>query len=213
MTTSINTVVRSVSRAVALAIVCATTIPAVSQAQSQSQPRLRGVARLGLEYGGEKVVQFEYEDGSTPDVTAGGGGLLTIGGVYRVLHVGPGAVEAQASVGLKYRTIPAATNQTATWLRFPVEALVFYRAPAGFRIGAGTTVHLANSLKASGDVANGRVNFGNTPGVVVQAEYLKNEWGFDLRYTALHYEVTNGSGTVGASNIGVGASYFFPRKR
>lgn len=205
MPPSINTIARSVT----IALLCITMVPAPSHAQS----RLRGVIRFGLEHGGEKVVQFKYEDGSTPDVTAGGGGLLSAGAVFRALELGKGAIEGQATVGLKYRTIPPATNQNATWLRFPVEALLLYRAPAGFRVGAGTTVHLANSLKASGDVANGRVNFGNTPGVIVQLEYLKSEWGFDLRYTALEYEVSNGTGTVDASSVGVGASYFFPRKR
>ncbi|MES2521194.1 MAG: hypothetical protein V4617_00755 [Gemmatimonadota bacterium] len=205
MLSSIHSVILSAT----LACACVALSPALLHSQS----RLRGVARLGLEYGGEKVVQFEYEDGSTPDVTAGGGLLLTVGGVYRVADVGRSAIEAQASVGLKYRTIPAATNQSANWLRYPVEALVFFRAPSSFRVGVGTTVHLANSLKASGDVANGRIDFKTKPGVLLQAEYLKNEWGIDLRYTALEYEISNGVGTVGASNIGVGASYFFPRKR
>ena len=182
----------------------------VSSASAQS--RVRGVARLGGEFGGEKVLQFEYEDGSTPNVTAGGGLLLTVGGVAGVMSRGAHALEAQLNLGLKYRTIPPATNQDVTWLRFPVEGLLFYRTPAGFRLGAGATVHLGNAIEASGGVANGRVEFKSNPGLLLQVEYVRRNVAFDLRYTALEYELASGgSGTVDASSIGAGLSYFFGR--
>ncbi len=177
-----------------------------------AQQRLRGVVRLGLEYGGEKVVGFEYDDGTTPDVTAGGGGLLTVGAVYRAVDIGRSAIEAQLNVGLKYRTIPPATNQNATWLRYPVEAMLFFRAPASVRFGLGPTWHFANALKTSGEVSNEKLSFSTSPGLLLQAEYVRKEWGVDLRYTALEYKVSSGGGTVGASNVGIGASYFFPRR-
>lgn len=174
----------------------------------------RGVARVGLEYGGEKVVQFRYEDGTTPTVTAGGGLLLTLGGVYRAWSQGGHAVELQGQGGLKWRTIPAATNQDANWLRFPVEALAFYRAPAGIRLGAGATVHLHNVLKASGEVLDSRLEFEDNAGFLVQAEYLRGEFAFDLRVTSLTYRTANVPiSEVGASSVGVGASWFFPGTR
>ena len=181
-------------------------IPASADAQS----RLRGVFRLGGEYGGERVVEFEYEDGSTPTVTAGGGLVLTGGGVVGLMNRGSHALDAQLNIGLKYRTIPPATNQDVTWLRFPVEGLLFYRAPMGVRLGAGATVHLRNVMEASGGVLNERVEFKNNPGFLLQAEYLRSNWAFDLRYTMLDYELSSGgSGTVDASSIGGGVSFFF----
>ena len=195
-------------RVIALAVVTAALPILTSPAHAQG--RLRGLARLGLEYGGEKVVEFEYEDGSTPDVTAGGGLLLTVGGMAGLWARGAHSVDAQLSAGLKYRTIPPASNQEVTWLRFPVEGLLFYRMPSGFRLGAGATVHLRNRIEADGEALSGNVEFKNTPGLVLQAEYIRRNLGFDLRYTALDYEISgNESSTVGASSIGVGLSFFF----
>jgi hypothetical protein len=186
------------------------TIVSIHAAPAGAQSRLRGVVRLGLEHGGDRVLQFKYEDGSSPNVTAGGGLLLTAGGTVGLLTRGAHSVDAQLNLGLKYRTIPAATNQEMNWLRFPLEALLFYRAPQGFRFGGGATVHLRNVMKASGDVLNDRVEFENNPGFLVQAEYVRRNVAFDLRYTVLEYEVARGgAGSVGASSIGVGLSFFF----
>lgn len=123
---------------------------------------------------------------------------------------GAHSVDAQLNLGLKYRTIPAATNQDVTWLRFPLEGLVFYRTPVGIRLGAGAAVHLRNVMEASGAVLNSRVEFENNPGLLLQAEYVRKNIAFDLRYTGLEYEVSSGgSGTVDASSIGAGLTFFF----
>jgi len=159
------------------------------------------------------VVQFTYADGSSPKVTAGGGILASLGGVYEAFTAGAHGLDVQLAAGLKYRTIPAATNQDASWLRFPVDGLLFYRAPAGIRVGGGGTVHLRNVLQASGAVLNDRVEFRNTPGLLLQADYARGDVRFDLRYTAMTYEVERGgSGTVGASSIGAGLTFFLGRR-
>lgn len=191
----------------ALAFAAATV--AILPCTASAQTRLHGIGRFGLEHGGDKVLEFEYEDGSTPDVTAGGGLLLTIGAGAQLAQFGRQALDAQINAGLKWRTIPAAENQDANWLRFPVEGLLFYRLPSGFRFGAGATVHLANTLKSSGAVLNDKVEFENSPGFIVQAEYIRRNLSFDLRYTMLDYEVASGGGTVGASSVGIGISLLF----
>lgn len=197
---------RAVTRSAA---VLAALVLFASHADAQ-QRRVRGLFRLGGEMGGEKVLQFTYDDGSTPDVPAGAGLLISGGGVVELYRQGAHAVETQLTVGFKWRTIPPATNQDANWIRFPVEALAFYRAPANLRFGGGLTMHLANKLKASGAVLNDEVTFKSSPGFIVQAEWLRRNIGIDVRYTALEYEVDRGgSGTVDASSLGAGFSYFF----
>ncbi|QJR36760.1 hypothetical protein [Gemmatimonas groenlandica] len=204
----------SLATPIALALTLALRPLAAQTAPLPTTSAWRGVARVGLEYGGEKVVQFRYEDGTTPTVTAGGGLLLTVGGVYRAWSQGGHAVELQGQGGIKWRTIPAATNQDANWLRFPVEGLVFYRAPAGVRLGAGATVHLHNVLKASGEVLDSRLEFANDAGLLVQAEYVRGDFAFDLRVTSLTYRTADAPmSEVGASSVGVGASWFFPGTR
>jgi len=198
--------------AVAAAAVPLVASSADAQQQQQQQRRVRGVVRIAGEYGGDKIGEFEYADGSTPDVIAGGGLLITGGAAFPVLTRGTHSVEAQVNLGLKWRTIPPATNQDANWLRFPLEGLLYYRTPVGVRLGAGATVHLHNVLAASGEVLNDRVEFENTPGLLLQAEYVRRNIAFDLRYTALQYKVAGGSsGSLDASSIGAGLSFFFGR--
>jgi hypothetical protein len=166
------------------------------------------MVRLGGDFGGDQVLQFKYSDGSTPNVPAGAGLLLSGGAALQLLGSAEQALDLQASVGVKYRTIPPASNQNATWARFPVEGLLMYRAPFGVRVGAGAAVHLGNVLEASGAVLNSRVEFKNTPGFVAQTEYGLGHWVFDLRYTMMKYEVSKGgSGTVSANSLGAGLSY------
>ena len=197
-------------RSVALTI--ATIALPLIASQASAQGRLRGVARLGVDYGGDKIGEFEYEDGSTPDVVAGAGLLLSIGGVMNVWAKETHAVEAQVNLGLKWRTIPPADNQDANWLRFPLEGMVFYRMPAGVRLGAGVTTHLHNVISASGAVLNDKVEFEASPGFLLQAEYVRKNIGFDLRYTSLSYTVDGASGDIDASSIGGGVSFYFGRK-
>lgn len=172
---------------------------------------VRGFARLGGDFGGDSVIQFRYSDGTTPDITAGSGLLLSAGVTAGLAEFPSGTLDALASIGYKYRTIPPAVNQTASWSRFPVEALLLYHLPMGLRFGAGATIHFGNALSASGGVANGKVEFKNSPGYVLQAEYLFNQkWSMDLRYTILTYELSSGAaGKVNANSFGLGFSLFF----
>src|SRR5258705_3836345 len=114
-----------------------------------AQGNLRGIIRLGGDFGGDQVLQFKYSDGSTPNVPAGGGLLLSGGAALQLLGSAEQALDVQASVGVKYRTIPPASNQNATWARFPVEGLLMYRAPFGLRVGGGAAGHPAHSLGPS----------------------------------------------------------------
>ena len=191
------------------ALALAAALLSLPASTASAQRPVHGIIRVGGEYGGDKLLEFEYEDGSTPDVTAGGGLLLSLGAGAQLARLGSGFLDAQVAAGFKWRTIPPADNQDANWIRFPVEGLLFYRFPAGFRLGAGATVHLANTFKSSGAVLNDKVEFENTPGVVVQAEYIRGNVSFDLRYTMLEYEVKSNGATVDASSIGVGIGFVF----
>ena len=189
-----------------LAMIVLSSIALSSSAAAQG--RLRGMIRLGGEMGGDEVIQFQYADGSTPSVTAGGGLVLSAGAALQAF----GPIEAQVNAGWKYRTIPEASNQSASWNRFPVEALLYYRTPLGVRVGGGATMHLANVLEADGDALNARVEFKNNPGFLFQAEYALRNFSFDVRYTVMKYEIeSGGAGTVDANSIGAGFSYVFGR--
>jgi hypothetical protein len=194
-------------------VVSLVVLSAVTMASPMfAQGKVRGMVRLGADFGGEKVLQFQYSDGSTPDVVAGAGLLISAGAAIQAFKVGGHEVDAQVNAGMKYRTIPPASNQSATWNRFPVEALLVYQTPVGLRIGGGAAVHLGNVFEASGAALNSRLEFKNNPGYLLQTEYAFRRWSFDLRYTMMKYEIeSGGSGTVDANSFGAGFSYVFGR--
>ena len=196
-------------RTILATLALAAAIVSLPPSTASAQRPLHGIIRVGGEYGGDKLLEFEYEDGTTPDVTAGGGILLSVGGGAQLARLGRSSLDAQLSAGFKWRTIPPADNQDANWIRFPVEGLLFYRHPSGFRLGAGATVHVANAFKTSGAVLNESIEFNNTPGAIVQVEYVRGNVSFDLRYTMLEYEEKSGDFTVDASSIGVGIGFMF----
>ena len=176
---------------------------------AEAQGRVRGMVRLGGDFGGDRMMELEYTDGSSPDVTAGGGILFSGGAAMQLLGTPRQALDFEASVGVKYRTIPEATNQSLTWMRFPVEGLLMYRSPVGLRAGAGMSMHLGNVLEADGAAANGRIEFKSTPGYVMQTGYGRGHWTVDVRYTLMKYEVAGFADKVNANSIGAGLGWSF----
>lgn len=183
----------------------------VSATKAEAQGRVRGLVRLGADYGGDPVIQFQYADGSKPDVTAGGGLLFAGGGTMKLIGSVDQSLDVEGTVGVKYRTIPPASNQSASWIRFPVEGMLMYRTPFGLRAGGGVAMHFANVLEAQGAAANGRLEFKSTPGYVVQTAYVFGQkWALDMRYTMMKYELAQGgTGKVNANSLGAGLSYAF----
>lgn len=172
-----------------------------------------GYVRVAGEFGGDRLVQFQYSNGSSSNVDAGRGITLVGGFVTHVLAPDAGSLDAQLGAGIKYQTIQQAGNQDAYWLRVPVDASLAWRSRNGFGAGAGATMHVLNSFHASGDVANGSISFDPAIGPTAFVEYGKAEWQIDLRYTAMQYKAGSGGGTLSASSVGVGLTWQFARER
>lgn len=181
----------------------AVALSAVFSSSSEAQ-KPRGFLRLGGDFGGDPVLQFVYSDGTTPDLEAGRGLVVTAGVALQLSRI-----ELLVDGGVKYTGIPPAGNQDASWLRYPVEGVLLYHLPfPGLAIGGGATVHFANVMKASGGAANARVEFENNPGYIVQAQWGRGRWAIDLRYTGMTYTVASGgTGTVDASCFGGGFTF------
>lgn len=193
-----------VVRAAVLGLVVSMSLTAAAHAQN----RFGLTARAGADFGGDKLVQFQYSDGTTPTIVAGNGLELSAGAVAQLWEAAGQSVDAQLNIGWKYSTIPPASNQTASWNRFPVEALLRYGSPMGLKFGGGLVAHVGNVLQASGSAVNTRLSFKTTPGFVLHAEYAFARWSLDARYTALKYTIqSGGSGTVNANSFGAGLDY------
>lgn len=183
--------------------------PAQSTAIS-SRP-VWGYVRFAGDYGGDALGTVYFTDGSKSDIQAGGGIDLVAGVVFRPVDTPAGGLDAQLGAGVKWRTIPNNSNQDANWVRVPVDATLAWRTASGFGLGAGTTIHLANTFSGSGAVFNSSVSFDPSFGKVAFLEYGRREWQIDLRYTHLTYTSSNPRSTLDASNIGVGLTWQFGR--
>lgn len=105
----------------------------------------RPVLGVGLTAGGDTIAKFYMTDGSTQTLS-GGGMFHFYGGLRR--QFGPWAV--QGSLGFQFDDV-SAKGGSATFSRFPLEALVQYQIGDTVSIGAGLRKVTGAKLSSSGD--------------------------------------------------------------
>jgi hypothetical protein len=154
----------------------------------------------GYDTGGDEVVAVTFSSGETDSIRANEGFYL--GGGVSILNDARN-VEFLGTLSVKYQGLHA-SNGDLTWIRFPLDALVFYRLQS-FRLGGGLTYVIHPRLKGSGEASNVDATLDNAAGVVLQGDYLMGRVSLGLRYTLLDYKL--GGNTVKSS--GLGASFGF----
>jgi hypothetical protein len=160
---------------------------------------VRPVFKAGYDTGGDTIVTAVFTNGSTKSIKANEGIYLGLGAS---ILLDSKDIEIEASASYKYQSITAA-NGDITWTRFPLEGLVFYRAPK-FRVGGGLTYHLSPKLSGSGVAGGLNVNVDDALGAVLQGDWLITQRiSVGLRYTNLSYKA-NG---VKANSDGVGVIF------
>jgi hypothetical protein len=151
-------------------------------------------------------------DGSTQNIKGGNGLLLAVGGGVILLEQQRHRIEAALDVGVKFSTMQPAQNADLTFVRLPLELLVFYRNDdAHLRLGGGGAYYAYSSLSGTGAASNLQLDFKPALAGVVQADFLWGRGNVGLRYTHLTYTVSGSSATAAASSIGLtlGFSYQF----
>jgi opacity protein-like surface antigen len=159
----------------------------------------------GLTFGGDKLAKLEYDNGTDSSVTAGGLVQLTGGVEYRINS----DFALQTSVG--YHVSDAtARDGSIRFTRMPIELIAYYSITPEWRIGAGAR-HVSNAkLKASGAAGRGQVDFDDTVGALVEAEYLITpKMGVKFRYVSEKYETTIGKNKVDGNHVGGAFNYYF----
>jgi hypothetical protein len=154
----------------------------------------------GYDTGGDEVVAVPFSSGETDSIRANEG--LYLGGGISVLSDARN-VEFLGTLSVKYQGLHA-SNGDLSWIRFPLDALVFYRMQS-FRLGGGLSYVIHPRLKGSGEASNVDARPSNAPGVVLQGDYLMGRVSLGLRYTLLDYKL--GGNTVKSN--GLGASFGF----
>ena len=174
---------------------------ASAQSWGAPQSNLHFGMQFGLTSGGDTLATASFSNGSTERIKAGG-----------LLHVAAGVVwtppeipfAGQFMVGYHVDSINA-DNGDLRFSRYPIEFLALYTGAGKLRLGAGLRYVTSPHLKVDvGGVANTRVDYNNTTGVIAEVGYQFSPtvW-VALRGTFEDYKVSavNGSGVVSTGTI------------
>lgn len=171
---------------------------------------VRFAGQFAAEFGGEKLIEVSYTDGSKSSIEAGNGLVGSLGAAWTVWNKAAHSLDLQPMVGIKYTTVQEASNGSLDMIRYPLDLLLAYsNKTLRSRLAGGLTYHVGNKLSGSGVVAVD-VPFKNSLGYFGQYEFFFGEaFSISLRYTAIRYEATVGSGApINANNFGVGLGFY-----
>lgn len=158
---------------------------------------LQGLAKTGLDFGGDELQTVTFVDGSTESIKANEGFYLAGGIGYVSSDL---TVESQLTLGWKYTSITG-SNGDLSFTRYPLEALAFY-AGESFRLGGGLTYHLNPKLDGGGVLAGMGRDLDNALGLLAQVDYrLGDSLAVGARYTFLEY--ARDGGDVRADGFGL----------
>lgn len=187
-------------------------------AQAQAAD-LRFFGSLGGAFGGDTLASGKYSDGTSYEVNAGQGLVLSVGADYRVAE----KVTVQGSVGYQSGSTNA-KNGEITFKRLPVELLAFYDISNQMRIGGGVRKANSAELTVSGAALSSGATAGtydSSVGTVLEGQYFfspvdagaavrKAQFGLNLRYVGENYTPANGSASAKSGNhLGFGLVMYY----
>ena len=150
----------------------------------------------GLHIGGDDLGAATFTSGDREKLKAGELISLSAGLGFEVSK----DIESRFMVGLKFDSIDA-ENGSVDFFRYPLEALLMYKASEEILIGGGLSYHLNPSISGDGFAAGADVDFDNALGFVLELDYLLSNGGYlGVKLTSIDYEVADVS--VSGSSIG-----------
>ncbi len=167
-----------------------------------------------ITFGGDPLAYMIYADGSRSDLEAGRGLTLFGGASFDNLWVKDNHhFDVQTTLGVKFASTKAATNGEITFVRWPLEALAFYRnSEHRLRAGAGLSYHFANKISGSEIASSITADVDNALGFVIQGDYLlgvQSNMALGLRYENISYEISGYNFSASGNNFGIQFSYFW----
>lgn len=171
----------------------------------------------GLTGGGDKVATVQYTNGDSTNLHAGG--LVQVGAGVLWQFKAPVALALTANYHVDDAT---GSNGSATFDRFPLEAIVYYTGEKHWRYGGG--LRFVTSARYKGHVdgqTDDSIDFKDTTGAVAEIGYGFSEHAWlNLRLVSEKYQptsVTTGGTTytsgnfdsVDGSHIGINFLYQF----
>ena len=169
-----------------------------------------GAVGVDFNAGADTLATLQFTNGSTQDIKAGNGLLLSLGGGAIFFEGQPHRLETLLSVGVKFSTMQPAQNADLSFVRVPIEFLAFYRNDdLHFRVGGGGGLYAYGSLSGSGAASNIQLDFKPAVAGIVQADFLWGRGFLGVRYTHLNYGVSGSDASAAASSIGFTLGFFY----
>jgi hypothetical protein len=168
--------------------------PAPAEVTAASAPVHFGFSgHVGYEYGGDKLIEVTYTDGSTATLRGGTGFNIGLGGNIRPSKNSPWDVSLVGGYKLDQAS---ASNGTIKFDRFLAEMIGSYTWTNKFRVGAGPVYHFNPKIKGDGFVPD--VNLKNSFG-----EQIQIGWSYiALTYTFIRYK-DDYNETASGNNFGL----------
>ncbi|TDM08612.1 MAG: hypothetical protein C4K60_04095 [Ideonella sp. MAG2] len=172
-------------------------------AAAQEQVTYHPLVGLGLTYGGDKVDEARYTDGTKTEITAGSLAQFYVGFEARFE-----LMTAQINVGYHFQRANA-SNGSLSYERYPVEMLAHYKLTPQWRIGGGVRRISEAKLNGTGVASGHDLKLGASTGPVLEAEYLFSaNSGLKARVAKDSYTLSTGK-EVDGSHFGVMWTYYF----
>jgi hypothetical protein len=192
--------------------VLGTALLMAGAAQAQNQrpgADVRPFVGFGVTFGGDRLESFDFSNGTSSDVRAGG--LVDFRGGVDFLIAGP--FSGQASVGYHFDSANG-NNGDYTFSRVPLELIGYVSVAPSFRLGAGLRKSLDVRVESDGVVSGFDSNFKSNTGFILEGEYFPwQRVGIKVRY--VNEKFTGKDGTYrgqkfdGAHGGIYGVYYFF----
>lgn len=167
---------------------------------------IRPLVKAGIDVGGNTIVTAVFEDGDTEEIKANEG--VYLGGGAAFINDAKD-LEFQLTLAYKWALIDA-DNGDIEWMRWPLEALAFYRWQR-VRAGVGLAYHMNPRLEGDGVVNDLNIKFKNALGAILQVDWRITETiAVGGRVTLLEYEAKSpASGKVKSNGLGATFSMNF----
>ncbi len=200
----------------------ALTLPCAARGQEAAPPQpaseapdegsdFGGELRGYMGFGGEKIGEVEYSDGSRSDLSTGTYFFLGLGGIYSPWRWGDAGIDLELLAGwATWSTGPENTDDRLHLSRFPLEALAYYRHTLSdaednemlVRVGGGISWHLIGGVSGSGALEDVELDIDNAVGGVVEAAFIYTALAIGVRYSPMTYRVSGSGEELGASSLG-----------
>lgn len=175
------------------------------QNDHSSTNTIRGIASIGLTFGGDTFTKVKFDNGDNDNIKAGELAIFSVGAIYEQNNW-----QVQGTIGY-YADTASGENGDVHFTRVPLEVLGFWKKD-NFRLGAGITHHLSPEFEVDidGNSANGAVDFDDATGFVIQGDYFfANRFGLGLRLTSVEYETEFLAEKIDGDSVGIMFSFVF----